>query len=69
MKASVMTTLFCECNHALEHVGSEYVACRHRPCAHFGKRFSQPTFELVEIAPPEQTEPAPEQGDDPGRTE
>lgn len=57
MRATTQSTLFCECRHALSYIeGGDIVSCQQRACAHYGKRFAAPSFELVEIV--ETAEPA-----------
>lgn len=62
MRATTQHTLFCECNHAMSYVASAagpltVLQCANVRCAHYGKRFEAPTFELVEIAPASQEKP------------
>jgi hypothetical protein len=49
VKARIQHTLFCECGHALEFVGFEFVRCNQPRCTHSGKRFEPPMVDLAEI--------------------
>lgn len=56
MKAKFATTLFCECNRGMEHVGNDYLKCINPACPRFGVKYAMPTLDLVEYVEPGATE-------------